>query len=308
MLSLRTCIRLTIGILIAFAGLAITALADDATVTIPVGPAIAEKPIRLAMDTKPAVSKIENVLIADSLVEAIATDIELILPTESAPAVTIPQRPAVAEKPIVIVVVKQPIITGPAIAEKRIVIEEIKVVEEVEVAEVVEEVQIADAEAAEVEVAEAEVAEAEVVEAEVVEAEVVEAEVVEAEVVEAEVVEAEVVEAEVVEAEVVEQIEVEVLAAPVVEEPVQTEVVRGPAIAEKPVRIELVEEIIVETKSISVGPAVAEAGPHRNTMVEVVSKTELEPQREVQLNDWVSLVAPQISPPAWLVCQWLFAK
>lgn len=255
MLSLRTCLRLTIGILVAFAGLAITAYADETSATVSAGPAIAEKPIRLTQDAEPTISQSENVLIGDALVEAIATDVELIWSTKSIPEPTIPQGPAVAEKPTVIVVVEEPVITGPAVAEKPIQVKEIKEIEVVELAEV-----------------------------------------------------AEIAEVEVLEVEVVEQIEVEILTAPVVEEAVQTVVVRGPAIAEKPVRVELAEEIVVESNPIPVGPAVAEAGPHRTTTVAVVSETELEPQRDIELNDWVSLVAPQISPPAWLVCQWIFAK
>ncbi|WP_166824719.1 hypothetical protein [Thalassoroseus pseudoceratinae] len=251
----RTCLRLTLGILLAFAGLAVAAHADETPTAEFAGPAVAEKAIRPIEDvqlTKPEIAKpeIENVLTAETSTETIVTELEIILPTETDVEVIVPVGPAIAEKPVRLETIDEPTIVE--VVEAPVVVEDTEAVEETTVIEVVVEEDV-----------------------------------------------------------VVEIVEEVVIPGPAIaQKPVRIVAEPGPAIAEKPVRLELVEEveIVVSTPAIPTGPAVAEAGPQRHAAIATVTKVEQKPQHVMETNDWVSLIAPQISPPAWIVCQWLFAR
>ena len=85
MLSLRFCFRIALGILIAFAGLAVVAYADELPTIEFAGPAIAEKPIRPIQVAEPIVdvtdlgSETENVLTNEPAIEVVITKVEIIL-------------------------------------------------------------------------------------------------------------------------------------------------------------------------------------------------------------------------------------
>ena len=304
MLSLRFCFRIALGILIAFAGLAVVAYADELPTIEFAGPAIAEKPIRPIQVAEPIVdvtdlgSETENVLTNEPAIEVVITKVEIILPINITAEPKRPAGPAIAEKPIVGEVLEVPVVAEvtkePVVVEQ---VEELKTVELVQspvvgpaVAEkpvrilaklgpaVAEKPAPVEIEFVEVEVAAVEVTEVEVTEVEVTEVEVAEVEVAEVEVAEVEVAEVEVAEVEVAEVEVAE--------------------------------VEVAEVEVLEVKATTsvAGPAVAEAGPHRHSSVAIVADAQPEQQLEIHSHDWFTLIAPQISPPAWLVCQWLFAE